>query len=61
MKFWDLYIKLIIIECVAVFTVITAVFVTKYCFKATFLQSKAFYNQSILTDTDVNEVLKGEI
>ncbi len=61
MKFWDLYIKLIITQCIAVLLIILTLLTVKICFKKSFENVKNFYFENILSDTDINEVLKGEI
>lgn len=61
MKLWDLYLKAVIVEGVAVLIIILSVLTVKYCFKSTYAKLNDWYNQSILTDTDISEVIKGEV
>ncbi len=61
MKFWDMYTKAIIAEGVAVLLIILTVATLKFCFKKTYKKVSNFYIESVLSDTDINEVLKGEV
>lgn len=61
MKFWDMYTKAIITEGIAVLLIILTVITVKFCFKKTYKKVHNFYIQNVLSDTDINEVLKGEI
>ena len=58
MKFWDCYLKVVIIECVAVLLVIITALLLRYCFLKTFAEASDWYKQNVLIDTDVNEVIK---
>lgn len=58
MKLWDLYLKAVIFEAVAVLIIILSVLTVKYCFKSTYVKLNDWYNQNVLTDTDINEVVK---
>ncbi len=61
MKFWDLYIKTLIAEILAVLIILISVGAVRLCFKNTYNKLQAWYNENVLSDTNVNEVLKGEI
>ena len=61
MKFWDMYTKAIITEGIAVLLIILTVITVKFCFKKPCKKVHNFYIQNVLSDTDINEVLKGEI
>ncbi len=61
MKFWDMYIKAIIAESIAVLFIILTVLTIKFSFKKTYKKVSDFYINDLLSDTNINEVLKGEI
>lgn len=56
----DVYVKIIILQCIFVFVVIASVFIVKYFFKGTFNNLKQWYTDNVAVDTDIYEVL-GEI
>ena len=58
MKFWDNYLKLIIIQGVIAIIVILSVVVLKFGFKNTYNNFKNWYKENVLSDTDVYEVVE---
>ena len=56
----DVYVKIIILQCIFVFVVIASVFIVKYFFKGTFNNLKQWYTDNVAVDTEIYEVL-GEI
>lgn len=56
----DKFLHIIITEIICVFMLILMVLVTKYFFKAKFIEIKDWYNQNFLIDIDINQVLEDE-
>ncbi len=61
MTFFEWFYKVVIIESVCVLLVISSVFIIKYFFKSEYPVIQEFYKIEIMSDTDVLEVLSGEI
>ncbi|MBQ3547295.1 MAG: hypothetical protein IJA44_02330 [Clostridia bacterium] len=58
MKFWDNYIKLLIIEGIVALIVLLSVLVLKYGFNKAYTDFKNWYKDNVLSDTDVYEVIE---
>lgn len=58
MKFWDNYVKLLIIEGIIAVIIISSVLILKLGFKEEYNDFKNWYKENILTDTDVYEVVE---
>ena len=58
MKFWDNYVKVIILQCAVAVMVVLSVLVLKFGFKGAYNEFQNWYKQNILTDTNVYEVIK---
>lgn len=58
MKFWDNYVKLIILQGVIAVIVVLSVVVLKYGFKGSYVKFENWYKENILTDTSIYEVIK---
>lgn len=58
MKFWDNYVKLLIIEGIIAVVIISSVLILKLGFKEEYNDFKNWYKENILTDTDVYEVVE---
>ncbi|MBR4123922.1 MAG: hypothetical protein IKT93_05840 [Clostridia bacterium] len=56
----DVFVKIMILQCIFVLVIISSVLIVKYFFKGTFNDLKLWYNDNIAVDTDIYEVL-GEI
>jgi len=54
------FIRIIITECVFVFTVLLAVMVIKYFFKDSFTELSKWYKENVCVTTEINEVLETE-
>ena len=61
MTFFEWFYKAIIIESVAVLLILLTVLTLKYFFKSEFKKVQCFYQNYIMIDTDINEVLKDAI
>ena len=53
----DVFVKIIILQCIFVFVIIASVFFVKYFFKGTFNDLKQWYGDNVAADTDIYEVL----
>lgn len=58
MKFWDNYLKLIIIEGIIAVIIIISALILKFGFKSNYKDFKAWYYENVMTDTDVYEVVE---
>ena len=58
MKFWDNYIKLLIIEGIVALIVLLSVLVLKYGFNKAYTDFENWYKDNVLSDTDVYEVIE---
>lgn len=58
MKFWDCFLKALIVEGVAVLIIILTALVLRFCFVPTFEKVSDWYLQNVLVDTDINEVIE---
>lgn len=56
----DKFLHIVITEIVCVFLLIMVVLITKYFFKTEFLEFKEWYNQNVLVDIDINQVLEDD-
>lgn len=61
MTFFEWFYKVVIIQSVCVLIILSSVLVTKYFFKSEFSVLEEFYKTEIMNDTDIKEVLSGEI
>lgn len=61
MTFFDWFYKVIIIQTVCVLIILSGVLVVKYFFKNEFSKVREFYNENIMADTYIAEVLEDEI
>lgn len=61
MSFFEWFYKVVIIESVCVLLIISSIFIVKYFFKSEYPIVFEFYKTEIMSDTDVSEVLNGEI
>lgn len=59
----DVFVKIIILQCIFVFIIIASVLIVKYFFKGAFNDLKQWYTDNVAVDTDIYEVLgeKNEI
>lgn len=57
MAFFDWFYKVLIIQTICVLIILSAVVVMKYFFKGQFSKIAKFYNQNIMADTSIAEVL----
>ena len=58
MKFWDNYVKLLIIQGIIVLIIVLGVLIVKFGLKSTYSEFKNWYKENVLTDTDVYEVVE---
>ncbi len=58
MKFWDNYVKVIILQCTVAVIVVLSILVLKYGFKGSYSKFENWYKENILTDTSIYEVIK---
>ena len=58
MKFWDNYVKLLIIEGIIAVIIISSVLILKFGFKDTYNDFENWYKENVLTDTDIYEVVE---
>ncbi len=58
MKFWDNYVKLLIIEGIIAVIIISSVLILKFGFKDIYNDFKNWYKENVLTDTDIYEVVE---
>ena len=52
------WIHITITQLICVVIILLSVLITKFFFKSTYAELKAWYNTNIMNDTDINEVLK---
>lgn len=58
MKFWDNYVKLLIIEGIIAVIIISSILILKFGFKDIYNDFKNWYKENVLTDTDIYEVVE---
>ena len=58
MKFWDNYIKLLIIQGIIALIIVSSVLILKFGFRNTYNEFKNWYKENVLSDTDVYEVVE---
>ncbi len=58
MKFWDCFLKSVITQSVVVLIIVLTVVVLRFGFVETFKTVKEWYQQNVLVDTDIYEVIK---
>ncbi|MBO5089802.1 MAG: hypothetical protein IJD00_01900 [Clostridia bacterium] len=58
MKFWDCFIKVIIIQGITVFIVLASVLILKFGFSKTYKQFFNWYSENVMTDTNIYEVIE---
>lgn len=61
MAFFDWFYKVLIIQTICVLIILSAVVVMKYFFKGQFSKISEFYNQNIMADTYIAEVLEDAV
>ena len=61
MTFFDWFYKVLIIQTICVLIILLAVVVMKYFFKGQFSKIAEFYNQNIMADTYISEVLEDAV
>ena len=61
MKFWNIYFKTLMIECVAAVVIIIFAFVLKLCFAKNFDVVREWYIQNVMADTNIYEVVTNEV
>ena len=58
MKFWDNYVKLLIVQGIIAVIAVLSVLVIKFGFKDVYKDFKNWYKENVLTDTNVYEVIE---
>lgn len=58
MKFWDNYVKLLIIQGIIALIAVLSVLVIKFGFKDVYKDFKNWYKENALSDTNVYEVIE---
>ena len=61
MTFLEWFYKVIILQGICVLLIILSLLAVKYFLKAEFKKVQTFYNDNIVVDTDVNEVLSNAV
>jgi hypothetical protein len=61
MTFFEWFYKNLIIESIFVLVVVCVVLFTKYFAKDTFLELKKFYEDNMISDTSISEVIDSAI
>ena len=61
MAFFDWFYKVLIIQTICVLIILSAVVVMKYFFQGQFSKIAEFYNQNIMADTYIAEVLEDAV
>ncbi len=61
MTFFEWFYKVCIVQTVCVVIILASVLVIKYFLKNTFSEIQKFYNNYILSETKISEVLSDEI
>lgn len=61
LAFFDWFYKVLIIQTICVLIILSAVVVMKYFFKGQFSKIAEFYNQNIMADTYIAEVLEDAV
>ena len=52
----DMFLNIIIVQCIAVFLIAIAVLTAKFFFKGTYKEISEWYKDNILIDTDIKQV-----
>lgn len=61
MTFFEWYYRVLIIQAVCIFIILSGVLAVKYFFKEEFLKVTEFYQKNIMIDTKISEVIEDEL